>query len=273
MITYLHRTGRSLPVPWSRVVCFIASPPLWVRWPTPIGCNRARAKDSAGFLAFSPLEPRRVRFSKDAVVQICMIDLRPNPTRPLHALSKTRRPPTRPRGHRIACARGRIRAIPRRIQGTEEEESGGSRRRPKSVILRVHAPSPWPWRRPFVRAGGSVRQRQTAGKTPPAQSSQPSAEELRARSRTGTLKFRRNPWHWRDRTPPIGASGPRLQKFLPQHNQQPCNRSTRRRNTPCHGVHDISRSISCRFRSGWAQLFRASGYHLSGCGANRLRAR
>ena len=29
----------------------------------------------------------------------------------------------------------------------------------------------------------------------------------------------------------------------------------------------------CRFRSGWAQLFRASGYHLSGCGANRLRAR
>ena len=133
-----------------------------------------------------------------------MIDLRPNPTRPLHALSKTRRPPTRPRGHRIACARGRIRAIPRRIQGTEEEESGGSRRRPKSVILRVHAPSPWPWRRPFVRAGGSVRQRQTAGKTPSAPSSQPSTEELRARSRTGTLKFRRNPWHWRDRTRPDG---------------------------------------------------------------------
>ena len=166
-------------------------------WP---GCNRARAKDSAGFPAFSPLEPRRVRFSKDAVVQICMIDLRPSPTRPLHALSKTRRPPTRPRGHRIACASGRIWAIHRRIKGTEEEESGGSRRRPKSVILRVHAPSPWPWRRPFVRAGGSVRHRQTAGKTPPAQSSQPSAEELRARSRTGTLKFRRNPWHWRDRT-------------------------------------------------------------------------
>ena len=45
-----------------------------------------------------------------------------------------------------------------------------------------------------------MRHRQTAGKTPPAQSSQPSAEELRARSRTGTLKFRRNPWHWRDRT-------------------------------------------------------------------------
>ena len=129
-----------------------------------------------------------------------MIDLRPNPTWPLHALSKTRRPPTRPRGHRIACASGRIRAIHRRIKGTEEEESGGSRRRPKSVILRVHAPSPWPWRRPFLRAGGSVRHRQTAGKTPPAQSSQPSAEELRARSRTGTLKFRRNPWHWRDRT-------------------------------------------------------------------------
>jgi hypothetical protein len=131
-----------------------------------------------------------------------MIDLRPSPTRPLHALSKTRRPPTRPRGHRIACASGRIRAIHRRIKGTEEEESGGSRRRPKSVILRVHAPSPWPWRRPFVRAGGSVRHRQTAGKTPPAQSSQPSAEELRARSGTGTLKFRRNPWHWRDRTRP-----------------------------------------------------------------------
>ena len=129
-----------------------------------------------------------------------MIDLRPNPTRSLHALSKTRRPPTRPRGHRIACASEKIRAIHRRIKGTEEEESGGSRRRPKSVILRVHAPSPWPWRRPFLRAGGSVRHRQTAGKTPPAQSSQPSAEELRARSRTGTLKFRRNPWHWRDRT-------------------------------------------------------------------------
>ena len=45
-----------------------------------------------------------------------------------------------------------------------------------------------------------MRQRPTAEKTPPAPSSQPSAEELRARSRTGTLKFRRNPWHWRDRT-------------------------------------------------------------------------
>jgi hypothetical protein len=71
----------------------------------------------------------------------------------------------------------------------------------KSVVLRVHAPSPWPWRRPFLREGGSVSHRRTAGQTPPAQSSQPSAEELRARSRTGTLKFRRNPWHWRDRTP------------------------------------------------------------------------
>jgi hypothetical protein len=27
----------------------------------------------------------------------------------------------------------------------------------------------------------------------------------------------------------------------PQHNQLPCNRSTRRKNTPCHGVHDNSR--------------------------------
>ena len=152
-----------------------------------------------------------------------MIDLRPSPTRPLHALSKTRRPPTRPRGHRIACASGRIRAIHRRIKGTEEEESGGSRRRPKSVILRVHAPSPWPWRRPFVRAGGSVRHRQTAGKTPPAQSSQPSAEELRARSGTGTLKFRRNPWHWRDRTRRRRPSRGPLPEGAERRSREPCS--------------------------------------------------
>jgi hypothetical protein len=27
----------------------------------------------------------------------------------------------------------------------------------------------------------------------------------------------------------------------PQHNQQPCNRSTSRKNVPCQGVHDNSR--------------------------------
>ncbi len=97
--------------------------------------------------------------------------------------------------------RRRIRATHRRIRGTEEEESGRSSRAPTSVLLRRHAPSPWPWRRPFLRGGGSVRHRPTAEKTPPAPSSQPSAEELRARSRTGTLKFRRNPWHWRGSHP------------------------------------------------------------------------
>ena len=72
---------------------------------------------------------------------------------------------------------------------------------PRGVVPRVHATSPWPfWRRPFLREGCSVRQRQTTGITPPAPSSKPLAEELTARSQTGTLKFRRNPWHWRDRT-------------------------------------------------------------------------
>ena len=46
-----------------------------------------------------------------------------------------------------------------------------------------------------------MRQRQTTGITPPAPSSKHLAEELKARSQIGTLKLRRNPWHWRDRTP------------------------------------------------------------------------
>ena len=87
----------------------------------------------------------------------------------------------------------------------EDQRDQGERVRrtkaaPKGVVPRLHATSPWPWRRPSLREGRSVRHRQATGKTPPDQSSQPSAEELRARSKTGTLKFRRNSWHWRDCT-------------------------------------------------------------------------
>src|SRR5512142_1920959 len=38
-----------------------------------------------------------------------------------------------------------------------------------------------------------------------------------------------------------GASGLRLQGHAPTHNRSDCNRSTNRRNTPCHGFHDSSR--------------------------------
>ena len=49
--------------------------------------------------------------------------------------------------------------------------------------------------------------------------------------------------------PPLLVGGPRgsghpdpdFRWSLAQHNQQPCSRSTNRRNTPCHGFHDNSR--------------------------------
>jgi hypothetical protein len=38
-----------------------------------------------------------------------------------------------------------------------------------------------------------------------------------------------------------GHPDPDFKILSPQYNQLPCNRSTSRKNTPCHGVHDNSR--------------------------------
>ena len=49
-----------------------------------------------------------------------------------------------------------------------------------------------------------------------------------------------------------GASGLRLQGGAPTHNRSDCNRSTRRRNIPCHGFHDSSRyTIRRLVRTTW----------------------
>jgi hypothetical protein len=50
-----------------------------------------------------------------------------------------------------------------------------------------------------------------------------------------------NPLSWLEGPRGSGHPDPDFRSAVPQHNQQPCNRSTSRRNIPCHGVHDSSR--------------------------------
>jgi hypothetical protein len=50
-----------------------------------------------------------------------------------------------------------------------------------------------------------------------------------------------NPLSWLDGPYGSGHPDPDFSDPRPQHSQQPCNRSTSRRNAPCQGVHDSSR--------------------------------
>jgi hypothetical protein len=50
-----------------------------------------------------------------------------------------------------------------------------------------------------------------------------------------------DPLSWLEGPRGSGHPDPDFKFPWPQHNQQPCNRSTSRRNIPCHGVHDSNR--------------------------------
>src|SRR5262249_27110959 len=53
-----------------------------------------------------------------------------------------------------------------------------------------------------------------------------------------------HPLSWLEGPHGSGHPDPDFSRSLLQHNQQPCNRSTNRRNIPSHAFHDSSRSIT-----------------------------
>ncbi len=129
--------------------------------------KRVQSRQCQRFCGISGLFSARTPLSS-ILKGCCSVNLYDGAAAPSHAAAPRAVPDPSPShtapGLSERLRRERIRATHRRIRGTEEEESGRSRRPPTSVLLRRHAPSPWPWRRPFLRGGGSVRQRPTAEK-------------------------------------------------------------------------------------------------------------